>query len=423
MRSRGLAALVVGLLSLPARADVVYLRNGGKLEGKVTEQGDKLRIETATGTLSISKEDVLRIERKEYAPPARTPAPSESRPVRLGGSYSHPFLGVKLQLPRQWSRGKEQGNAAMSFYGPKDGLYTPRMDLFVQNSTKELPDFVGSYKDAFRKGTKNPEFEREQAVAVRDRQGYRFVVTFEEADFPARQQAVFTFLSEGARKIVLGFNCSAAWYGRYRETVEASMQSLRLYPVPALGAEDRQAFLMKYQSGERAYREQRLDDAKADFEAAAALLPGFPDVHTAIGTILLRQNRLKEAEAAYRKGVEIDPQDIDARYNLGLCLLKARNHDAAIAELKKAVELDPHSEPARTNLGVAFLSKDLPELAKDTLREAVELDPESAAAHYNLAVAYERLDRKKDAEHEYKQTLVADPKHAEARKALDRLGR
>ncbi len=422
MRRVGILVACLCLAS-SARADVVHLRNGGKVEGRVRDLGDKLEIETATGVVTLPKDQVERVEKKDYTPPAK-PAPSAaaaSKPARLGTAFSHPFLGIKLQLPRQWSRGKEQGKASVSFYGPKDELYQPRMDLFIQTSSKELAEFVAAYKDAFRSGTKNVEFEREKAVAVRDRQGYQFVVTFEEADFPVRQQAVFTFLSDGNRKYVLGFNCSAAWYGRYRESVEASMGTLRIHPPPPLGPEERQAFLLKYQSGERAYREGRLDEARADFEAAAVVLPGFPDVHVAIGTIFLRQNRLGEAEAAYRKGVEIDPQDVDARYNLGLCLLKARKPEAAIPELKKACELDPHSEPARTNLGAAYLSKDLPDLAREVLREAVALDPESASAHYNLGVTYERLDRKRDAVAEYKQALSADPKHAEAKKALERL--
>jgi tetratricopeptide (TPR) repeat protein len=412
----GVLALLLALSS-PAGADIVHLRNGGKVEGAVRDLGSTLEVRTATGTLTLPKDQVLRIERK----PFEIPATETPRPTRLGGSFSHPFLGLKLQLPRHWTRGKEHGQASLSFYGPQDGPYRPRMDLFIQTSSKDLVDFVKSYKDAFRKGAQNAEFERERAVAIRERQGYRFVVAFEEAEFPIRQQAIFTFLSDGDRKYVLSFNCSAAWYGRYRESIEASMGTLRLHVPPPLEARERQEFLLNYQAGERAYREGRLDEALEAFTRASTVLPGFPDVHVAVGTILLKQGRLAEAEPAFRKAVEIDPQDLDAAYNFGLCLLKARKLDPAIGMLQRACDLDPHSEPARTNLGAAYLSKELNDLALEALLEAVRLDPESAPAHYNLGVTYERLDRKKDAAHEYKQALSADPKHAEARKALERL--
>ncbi len=57
-------ALVLALAAI-ATADVVHLKNGGRVEGRVTEDGDTVRVELSTGTLTFPLKSVDRIERKE----------------------------------------------------------------------------------------------------------------------------------------------------------------------------------------------------------------------------------------------------------------------------------------------------------------------------------------------------------------------
>src|SRR5205814_561858 len=49
---RTLAALLL-LLGGLAFGDIVHLRNGGKIEGKVTDKGDQLEVETANGKVTV----------------------------------------------------------------------------------------------------------------------------------------------------------------------------------------------------------------------------------------------------------------------------------------------------------------------------------------------------------------------------------
>src|SRR5207244_998436 len=149
------ALLALLLLAPPLFADVVHLRNGGKIEGKVSDKGDALEVETANGKVTVEKELVERVEKKDFTPPKGLMA---KKPVRLGTPYAHPFYAFKLYLPPKWQYGKTSGQAAASFWGPKDQLYQPRMDLFYQVSKKELVDFVTAYKDAFRKSVKDVTF-------------------------------------------------------------------------------------------------------------------------------------------------------------------------------------------------------------------------------------------------------------------------
>lgn len=414
MRTLLASLLLCGL----AFGDVVHLRNGGKIEGRVTEKGDKLEIETANGKVTVEKDLVERIEKKDFTPPKGM---GPKKQIRLGAPYAHPFYAFKLYLPAKWAYGKSQGQAAASFWGPKDQLYQPRMDLFYQVSKKELVDYVTAYKDAFRKGVKDVTFVYEEATAIKEKQGYQFSVTFTDGDLPVVQQALFTFIADGDRKYVLGFNTSQAWFERYYPAVDASMRSFRVFPASTIGPEDRKRFLTRYQSGEQYYKEGKLGDALGDFKAALELVPEFADLHSTIATICMKQSKFPDAEAAYRKAAELDPDDASHHYNLGVCLLKQSKSEDAILALKKSVALDPMYEPALTNLGAAYLGKDQNDLARQTLEKAVAADPESAAAHYNLGLSLERLDKKKDAEREYKEALSADPKHEDAKKALERV--
>jgi tetratricopeptide (TPR) repeat protein len=414
------ALLGILLLASAVAADVVHLKNGGKVEGVVTQKGDRIEIETPAGKVTVAAEDVVRIEKKASPAPAAKGAP-ERRNVRLGPTYAHPFHGFKLWLPPKWARGKEQGSATMSFYGPRDQAYIPRIDLRIDAGGKELAETVTAYKDAFRKNFKDVLFLFEEGTAVRGRTAYQFCVTFADGDPPLQQQALFTFIAEGSRRLVLSFNCSQAWFERYYGQVDASMKSMRLYPQPAATPEQKQRFLTAYNKGEAAYREGKPAEALAHFQEAAGVIPEFGDLQSTLGNLQQRLNRFPDAEAAYRRAIELDPEDAGPHYNLGVCLLKQSKYDAAIAALKRSTELEPASEPTLTNLGAAYLGRDRHEEARATLEKAVQVDPESPAAHYNLGLAYERLDRPRDAEREFKQALSADPAHADAPRALDRV--
>jgi Tfp pilus assembly protein PilF len=413
---RTLLALL--LLASPVFADVVHLRNGGKIEGKVTDLGDKIEVETANGKVSVEKELVERVEKKDFTLPKGLVG---KKPVRLGSSFAHPFFAFKLSLPPKWQYGKPSGKATASFWGPKDQMYQPRMDVNHVPSKKELVEFVTAYKDAFRKSVKDVTFLYEEVMTIREKQGYQFVVSFTDGDLPVVQQALFTFITDGDRTFILSFNTSQAWYDRYGPVVDASMRSFRMLPSPRISPEDQKRFLVRYQSGEQYYREGKFAEARTDFEAASQICPDFDNLHSTLATIAIKQSRFTDAEKEFRKASELDPDDANHYFNLGICLLKLSKSEEAIQVLKKAVILDPAYEPAWTNLGAAYLGKDRNELAREALDKAVAADPESAPAHYNLGLALERLDRKKDAEREFKEALSADPKHEDAKKALERV--
>lgn len=406
-------------LACAAAADVVHLRNGGRLEGKVVEKGDRIEVETPYGRVVVDRADVERIERSPV--PAGSGAPPPRRDARLGPDYSHPFLAFKIYLPPRWSVGARQGSADASFYGPADGAYRPRLDLSFEAGPKAPADVAAAYKQALRKSHPAVEFLFEESWTRRGRRAHQFSATFSEGDPPIAQQVLFTFVGDGSRTAVLSFICTRAWFERYFGSVDASMRSLRLYPVPELSAQERRAFSEHYNAGARAHGEGRLEEALAEFREAARRIPSFADLQSTLGMILFRLGRTAEAEAAYRKAAELDPEDYAPWYNLGVCLLHQSKYDAAADVLAKALEREPAIEPGWTNLGVAHLGAGRPERAREALERAVRIDPESAAAHYNLGIVYDRLGRRKDAEREFAEVLKIDPRHEEAAKALRRI--
>lgn len=407
------------LLGTSIGADVVHLKSGGTIEGRVTEKGDKLDVDTGRAVITLSRDEVARIEKKEFSlPPTERP---KKLHVKLGGSYAHPFLAFKIYLPPRWAQGKPHGSAHVTFWGPRDQFYQPRMDLRVEATSKDLAAFAGEYKAAFSKTFKDVRFVFEEASQVRGQTAVQFSVVLSDGDPPVRQQALFTFVGDGRRIYVLSFSCSEAWFEKYYGMLDASMRSLRLYPVPSADKEKREAFLRHYNAAETAYREGRLADALAGFKAAAGLVPEFAEIHSNVALVYMKQNKFPDAQAAYQKAVDLDPGDASHHYNLGVCLLRQSKYEGATPELLRATELEPVFEPALTNLGVAYLARDQNDLARAILERAVLTDPESAPAHYNLGLAYERLDRPKDAAREYGEALKIDPKHAAAREALGRV--
>lgn len=55
-------ALLCALLAWEARADVVYFRSGGRLEGQVVDRGDQIEIRSGSSSMLVDKSKIERIE-------------------------------------------------------------------------------------------------------------------------------------------------------------------------------------------------------------------------------------------------------------------------------------------------------------------------------------------------------------------------
>ena len=411
------AIILTLLLALPASADILYLKNGGKIEGKVTTKKSTYLVETDIGKVTLKKSDVIRIEKKEYTPKKPT-MPAKKRAL-LREKFANPFLGVKIYLPPHWRRGKSQGKAASSFYGPSDGAYSPRVDLIYASSRADLGKYVGMYKKAYRDLDPDVIFLLDHAFTLRDMTAYQFSAIFQSDGIPF--QTLFTFIEKEGKKWVLTYACTHAWFEKYYQKVDAIMRSIRLYPTTNMPREEKEKYAKAFTQGEEYYAKKKYRSALSRYEKAAKILPNYPEIHEALGRTHWRLKKYGKAEASYKRAIEIDPEDTDYHYNLGVVLLLQNREEESIASLEKAVEFGPEMGAARTNLVVAYLSTEQLEKAREVLEEAVLIDPESATAHYNLGLTCERQGETKKAKQHFQDTLYLDPKHKEAKKALKRV--
>lgn len=65
-----------------------------------------------------------------------------------------------------------------------------------------------------------------------------------------------------------------------------------------------------------------------------------PSAYNTLGTVQLKQNKFDEAKANFEKAVERNPDFVMAHANLAIVETNLNNFDAAAENLQKAIELD-----------------------------------------------------------------------------------
>jgi tetratricopeptide (TPR) repeat protein len=108
----------------------------------------------------------------------------------------------------------------------------------------------------------------------------------------------------------------------------------------------------------------RMNDAIAQYEAAAKVDGPNPDVETTLANLLLEQGRLEEAIRYYRDVVRLQPSSALAHYNLAVGLHRDRRLSEAIVHYKAALQIDPHYPDADNFLGQALLENGQEDEAK-----------------------------------------------------------
>jgi Tfp pilus assembly protein PilF len=138
------------------------------------------------------------------------------------------------------------------------------------------------------------------------------------------------------------------------------------------------------------------DHARKDLEAAMALNPKLPRIHSMVGITRDRTGDPVAAEAAFRAALADDPNDFDANLYLGAILLKRRSVDEAKQYLDAAIRLNPTSTMARYEEGMWKSHAGQFDAAAKDLEEAEKADPTWLEPHVELATVYYRLHRPDD---------------------------
>jgi uncharacterized protein (AIM24 family) len=113
-------------------------------------------------------------------------------------------------------------------------------------------------------------------------------------------------------------------------------------------------YLSHLMRGGELLRADRVDEARAELEAARDLRPGDSKALSLLGLCYFRLGRYEPAKAVYAELVKAQPKDASLRLNLGLVHLKLGETLAAVNELSAARDLDPSQNRTIGYLGLAY---------------------------------------------------------------------
>ncbi len=98
--------VVLALLSFPLRAEVIQLKNGNKINGKVTAiNGDTFVVKTDYGDMQVPRSDIVSISFSDAPPPtadAKPPAPPVDEAL-IDGIYVNRTGKFQATLPPGWT--------------------------------------------------------------------------------------------------------------------------------------------------------------------------------------------------------------------------------------------------------------------------------------------------------------------------------
>lgn len=156
--------------------------------------------------------------------------------------------------------------------------------------------------------------------------------------------------------------------------------------------------------------QQRLEEARQEFERALAVNPLLITARVGLGEVYLRQDEPERAEAEFRTAAQQHPGSFSAQYHHGLALQLLDRVTEAIAAYLRALQIQPSDFDANLNIATAYLQHDEPEQALIYARRAVQIDGRSASARTNLGAVYAALNNHESAVIEYQQAAeLMDP--------------
>jgi tetratricopeptide (TPR) repeat protein len=140
-------------------------------------------------------------------------------------------------------------------------------------------------------------------------------------------------------------------------------------------------------------RQNKLDEAAAEYRSALAARPDYLEAQANLGVVLARLGRYDEAVAAYESALKIAPQSAPILLNLGIAHYRAGKFDQAIAAFQRLLEQRPEVAQARQLYGLSLSALGRDEEAVKQLEQTLDAVQPDAAVLYSLGLAYLRLGK------------------------------
>lgn len=167
--------------------------------------------------------------------------------------------------------------------------------------------------------------------------------------------------------------------------------------------------------------QNRLEDARTQYQLAIEEEPSLAVGHYNMGTVYLRMGSLAEAEASLKEAVRLDPFYDAALGNLGLLYASSGRNQLAQSAFVEALRIAPNSPVALSNLARFRFNAGDYDGAIELLTKLTALRPASAEAHTDLAHAYFLQDDVENARRAAQRALAIDPQYGRAQQILDAL--
>ena len=131
--------------------------------------------------------------------------------------------------------------------------------------------------------------------------------------------------------------------------------------------------------------------------------------HNNLGTALMKGDNVFEARAHFNEAVRISPGFAYAWLNLGENLLRAGDIDNALVCLGRAIDLKPNSATAYLDRGVALFRMGRSDVALNDFNRALDIEPFLADGNYNKGIVLSRTGRTDEAIIAFSKALRISP--------------
>jgi tetratricopeptide (TPR) repeat protein len=164
------------------------------------------------------------------------------------------------------------------------------------------------------------------------------------------------------------------------------------------------------EKAEKAYKEGRFDEARAEYEKLLALRPDLAgQIHQQIGFAYVQQKQYAQAVEHLEKAIAAAPDRPELKVIAAQAALEG-------GMLDKGRELLAQADPALLtnpdqlfNIAVAFLNGGATEEAITYLTKAVTADPAYVDGYYRRALAYLGLGKMEESKADLKKVIELDP--------------
>jgi len=144
--------------------------------------------------------------------------------------------------------------------------------------------------------------------------------------------------------------------------------------------------------------QKRFDEAKNDLTAVVGQHPTYPNIHYALGILLLEASDLTGANAEFKEEIKNNPADIVSRLQIAAAMYKT-DSAAGVPYAEEAVKRAPQQPFGHYLLGMLLLDTDDYQRAIPELEIAQKAFPRESKIYVALGSAYSRAGRKQEAAH------------------------